>query len=77
MAKCDEILKAMAEGEYDSLLKDLYGEENLDFQKERYTALLTNWGMIYGRTRTAAVYSMPYSVLLAGDGASSFIYFQF
>lgn len=69
MAKCDEILKAMAEGEYDSLLKDLYGEENLDFQKERYTALLTNWGMIYGRTRTAAVYSMPYSVLLAGDGA--------
>ena len=38
MAKCDAILKSMGEGEYDSLLIELYGEENLEYHKERYTA---------------------------------------
>ncbi len=69
MIKQDVLIKSITEGEYDRLLTERYGAENLEFQKTRYIDLLTNWGMIYGRGRSCDVISVPYSVLLAGDGA--------
>jgi len=69
MAKCDELYKAVVAGEYDRLLTELYGAENLEKNRTRYYELLQAWGAIYGRPRKAKVYSIPYSVLLAGDGA--------
>lgn len=69
MRKCDVLIKSITDGEYDRILKEHYGVDNLEFHRQRYIHTLTDWGMIYGRTRNAAVYSVPYSVLLAGDGA--------
>ncbi|MBR5806556.1 MAG: hypothetical protein IKY30_07285, partial [Oscillospiraceae bacterium] len=69
MQKNEKILKAVMNGEYNDVLISYYGEDKLFDNKMRYEEALTVFGQIYDFKRDCRVYSMPYSVLLAGDGA--------
>lgn len=69
MLKSEGIYNDIKKGEYDGLLTEIYGADRLEYNRARYEEALGTWSRIYGRTRKAAVYSIPYSVLLAGDGA--------
>ncbi|MBQ8604526.1 MAG: hypothetical protein IJ410_06765 [Oscillospiraceae bacterium] len=69
MLKSEGIYNAVMKGEYDGLLTECYGADRLEYNRKRYEEALGVWSRIYGRARKATVYSVPYSVLLAGDGA--------
>ena len=69
MIRSQACLDAIKNGEYDEFLKKYYGEERLEWCHARFEEALTAWSTIYGRDRDVSVYSVPYSVLLAGDGA--------
>ena len=69
MLKSEAVYNAIQKGEYDEMLTACYGADRLDANRTRYEEALGVWSRIYGRARKAAVYSVPYSILLAGDGA--------
>lgn len=69
MQKNEKILKAVMNGEYNDVLISYYGEDKLYDNKMRYEEALTVFGQIYDFKRNCRMYSVPYSVLLAGDGA--------
>ncbi len=69
MQKNEKILKAVMNGEYNDVLISYYGEDKLYDNKMRYEEALTVFGQIYDFKRNCRIYSVPYSVLLAGDGA--------
>ena len=69
MQKNEKILKAVMNGEYNDVLISYYGEDKLYDNKMRYEEALTVFGQIYEFKRDCRIYSIPYSVLLAGDGA--------
>lgn len=69
MEKNQKILKAVMNGEYNEILIGTYGEDKLYNNKMRIEEALTTWGQIYDFNRECCIYSVPYSVLLAGDGA--------
>ncbi len=69
MQKNEKILKAVMNGEYNDVLISYYGEDKLYDNKMRYEEALTVFGQIYEFKRECRMYTIPYSVLLAGDGA--------
>ncbi len=69
MVKSDALIKSLMEGEYDEILAGRYGADKVEMQRGRYVNLVTEWSTIYGRGRKCDVISVPYSILLAGDGA--------
>ena len=69
MQKNEKILKAVMNGDYNDVLISYYGEDKLFDNKMRYEEALTVFGQIYDFKRDCRIYSIPYSVLLAGDGA--------
>ncbi|MEG1863522.1 MAG: hypothetical protein RR198_07955 [Oscillospiraceae bacterium] len=69
MQKVEKLLKALQADQYDEVLTKQYGIENLAKQKSRFENAVTRFGRIYGFDRRANVYSVPYSVLLTGDGS--------
>ena len=69
MQKNEKILKAVMNGEYNDVLISYYGEDKMYDNKMRYEEALTVFGQIYDFKRECRIYSIPYSVLLAGDGA--------
>ena len=69
MIQSQKCLDAIIDGKYDEFFKKYYGEDKLEYCQARFREALTAWSTIYGRDREVAVYSVPYSVLLAGDGA--------
>ena len=69
MQKNEKILKAVMNGEYNDVLISYYDEDKLYDNKMRYEEALTVFGQIYDFKRNCRMYSIPYSVLLAGDGA--------
>ncbi len=69
MEKSNVLVQSITDGAYDELLARRYGAEKLERQKARYINLINEWQAIYGRGRKCEVISVPYSVLLAGDGA--------
>ena len=69
MLKSEGIYNDIKDFKYDEMLTEIYGADRLEHNRKRYEEVLAEWSRIYGRARKAAVYSVPYSVLLAGDGA--------
>lgn len=69
MQKIEKIKDALTRGEYDEMLTGRYSREKLEKQKQRYLDAVTFYGNTYGWDRKAAFYCVPYSVLMAGDGA--------
>ncbi len=68
MQTVEKLHKSYESGEYDAQLIEFYGEENLERQRKRYTDALYFYGGTYGWSRKISMYSVPYSVFLAGDG---------
>lgn len=69
MINSKKLLKDVLNGEYNDAIISIYGEDKLYENKMRYEEALTVWGQIYGFDRDCRIYSVPYSILLAGDGA--------
>ncbi len=69
MKTVEKLKEKLEAGEYDRLLSERYGEENLLKQKDRLTEDLTFFGNTYGWARTVRIYSIPYSIILGSDGA--------
>lgn len=69
MQRVDKVKKLLDRGELDSVLIQRYGQEHLEEQKLRYAEAVDFFGKTYGWDRKINIYCVPYSVLLAGDGA--------
>ena len=64
--KTSELLKFIKEGKLDTRLADIYGEENLTEQKERYISAVKEFADIYGE-REASLFSVPGRSEISGN----------
>jgi hypothetical protein len=68
MRTVEKLLEEYKRGKYDDRLKDFYGRDQLEYQKRRYEFSIGFFGATYGWDRKINIYTVPYSVILAGDG---------
>ncbi len=68
MQTVEKLHKAYERGDYDGDLARYYGDHNVERQRKRYVDALYFFGATYGWSRKISMYSVPYSVMLAGDG---------
>ena len=69
MLESQKLLDNVIAGNYNEIFRERYGKENVEMCQARFKEALLTWSQIYGRDRKPAIYSVPYSVLLAGDGS--------
>lgn len=64
--KTTELLNYVKEGKLDAKLADIYGEENVKSQKERYCEAINEFLAIYGE-RDASIFSVPGRSEISGN----------
>lgn len=62
-----ECKKAFSDGSHDGMLKNLYGEENVSPQRERYIDAIENFEALYGSERGVSVFSVPGRSEISGN----------
>lgn len=71
MIESQKLFDKVIAGDFNEFFKDYYGdnENKLAMCNARFTEAFKTWASVYGRDRKPTIYSIPYSILLAGDGA--------
>lgn len=67
MANVTQLIEKIQQGEYDACLKKLYGEKQLQQQKQRYQQILNEFGKEYATEREVSLYSAPGRTEIGGN----------
>lgn len=62
-----ELITAIEQGKFDSIMTELYGSENLAHQKERYTAAVRGYEATYGDSDELRLFSVPGRTEVSGN----------